>query len=255
MPETHFDDWVAARYERLWPELFDPAVVDPAVDFLADLAGAGPALELGIGTGRIAVPLSRRGVAVHGIELSPAMVAQLRAQPDAETIGVTIGDFASTDVGRTFRLAYLLRNTITNLTTQDEQVACFHNVAAHLEPGGLFVIENYIPALQRIPPGETVRVFARTPTHLGFEEYDVAAQIAISHHHWLIDGELRTFSSSHRYLWPAELDLMARLAGMTLRERWADWHRMPFTGQSQHHISVWERLPDDAEVDEQGAGG
>jgi len=240
MPETHFDDWVASRYERLWPELFDPAVVDPAVDFLADLVAAGSALELGIGTGRIAVPLSRRGVAVHGIDLSPAMLAQLQAQLDGDTISVTIGDFASVTVGRTFRLAYLLRNTITNLTTQDEQINCFRNVAAHLEPGGLFVIENYIPALQQIPSGDTIRVFTRTSTHLGFEEYDVAAQIAISHHYWVIDGEFKTFSSPHRYLWPAELDLMARLAGMTLRERWTDWHRTPFTSQSRNHISVWE---------------
>jgi len=241
MAETHFDDWVASRYERLWPELFDPAVVDPAVGFLAGLAGVGPVLELGIGTGRIAIPLSRRGVAVHGVDLSPAMLTQLRAQPDAGAIGVTVGDFARVTVGRTFRLAYLLRNTITNLTTQDEQIDCFRNVAAHLDPAGLFVIENYIPALQQIPPGETIRVFTRTPTHLGFEEYDVAAQIAISHHYWVIDGELKTFSSPHRYLWPAELDLMARLAGMTLRERWTDWLRTPFTSQSRTHISVWEK--------------
>jgi len=241
MPETHFDDWVASRYQRLWPELFDPAVVDPAVDFLIDLAGAGPALELGIGTGRIAVPLARRGIAVHGIELSPAMLAQLQAQPDANAISVTAGDFASVTVGSTFRLAYLLRNTITNLTTQDEQVDCFHNAAAHLAPGGRFVIENYIPELQRLPPGDTVRVFTRTATHLAFEEYDVAAQIATSHHYWMIDGQLKTLSSNHRYLWPAELDLMARQAGMTLRERYSDWHHTPFTSDSRQHISVWEK--------------
>lgn len=237
MPETHFDDWVAQRYERLWPELFDPAVIEPVVDFLADLAGPGPALELGVGTGRVAVPLSRRGVPVHGIDLSTAMIARLRAESDS--VATTVGDFAATRVGGPFRLAYLLRNTITNLTTQDEQVACFRNVAAQLEPGGLFVIENYIPALQLIPPGETVRVFTRTATHVGFEEYDIAAQIAVSHHYWTIDGELTTFSSPHRYLWPAELDLMARLAGMTLRERWSDWHRGPFTSESRNHISVW----------------
>jgi len=241
MAETHFDDWVAPRYQRLWPELFDPAVIDPAVDFLAGLAGSGPVLELGIGTGRIALPLARRGPAVHGIELSPAMVAQLRAQPGAATIGVTIGDFATATVGQRFPLAYLLRNTITNLTTQDEQVDCFRNVAKHLAPGGVFVVENYIPALQQLPPGETIRVFTRTPTHLGFEEYDTGAQIAISHHYWHIDGELRTFASPHRYIWPAELDLMARLAGLTLRERWNDWHRTPFTSESRNHVSVWER--------------
>jgi SAM-dependent methyltransferase len=231
-----FDEWIAQRYEQLWPELFDPAVLDPAVDFLAGLAG-GSALELGVGTGRVAVPLSRRGVAVHGIDLSPAMVARLRARSSA--VDVTVGDFAHTTVGRTFPLVYLLRNTITNLTTQDDQVDCFRNAAAHLEPGGLFVVENYIPALRLLPPGQTVRAFTRTPTHLGFEEYDVAAQLAVSHHYWTIGGEIRTFSSTHRYLWPAELDLMARLAGMTLRERWSDWHRTPFTGDSQSHISVW----------------
>jgi SAM-dependent methyltransferase len=241
VPDIVFDGWVALRYEQLWPELFDPAVVDPAVDFLAGLARGGSALELGIGTGRIALPLSRRGVAVHGIELSPAMVARLQAQPGADAIGVTVGDFARATVGRTFRLAYLLRNTITNLTTQDEQVDCFRNVAAHLEPGGVFVIENYIPELRRLPPGETIHVFTRTATHLGFEEHDVAAQVAISHHYWMIDGRLNTFSSTHRYLWPAELDLMARIAGMTLRERWSDWHRNPLTGESRQHISVWEK--------------
>lgn len=243
MSETHFDDWIASRYETLWPELFAPAVIGSSVDFLASLAGPGPVLELGIGTGRIAIPLARRGLAVHGVELSPAMVAQLQAQPGAEAIGVTVGDFATATVSRTFRLACLLRNTITNLTTQEEQVHCFRNVAEHLEPGGLFVIENYIPALQQLPPGETIRVLTKTPTHLGFEEYDLAAQIAISHHYWVIDGELKTFSSPHRYLWPAELDLMARLAGMTLRERWSDWHRTPFTAQSRNHISVWEKTP------------
>jgi SAM-dependent methyltransferase len=242
--DSPFDDWIAQRYERLWPELFDPAVVEPAVEFLAALAGAGAALELGIGTGRIALPLSRRGVAVHGLDLSPAMVARCRAQPGADAINVTVGDFVHARLGRTFRLAYLLRNTITNLTTQDDQVDCFRNVAAHLEPGGLFVVENYIPELRRLPPGDgAIHVFARTPTHLGFEEYDVAAQIAVSHHYWMIDGQLKTFSTPHRYLWPAELDLMARLAGMTLTERWSDWHRTPFTSESQNHISVWTKTP------------
>jgi len=239
--EIHFDEWIAQRYETLWPELFDPAVLDPAVDFLADLAGAGTALELGIGTGRVALPLSRRGVRVHGIELSPAMVAQLRTQQGASDIGVTIGDFATAKVGGTFTLAYLLRNTITNLTTQVEQVECFRNVAAHLEPGGCFVIENYIPELQRLPPGETLHVFTATSTHVGFEEYDIARQIAVSHHFWAIDGRVESRSSPHRYVWPSELDLMAQLAGMTLRERWGGWHREPFTSESRSHISVWQR--------------
>jgi SAM-dependent methyltransferase len=241
VPELNFDERIAKRYQDLWPELFEPAVVDPAVDFLAELAGTGAALELGVGTGRIALPLSRRGVRVHGIELSPAMVAELQAKPGADDIGVTIGDFATARVAGTFTLAYLVRNTITNLTTQDEQVACLRNAAAHLEPGGCFVIEVYVPELQRLPPGETIHPFTVTPTHLGFEEYDVASQIAFSHHYWVIDGQLETFSSPHRYVWPSELDLMARLAGMTLRDRWSDWNREPFTSDSRSHVSVWEK--------------
>jgi SAM-dependent methyltransferase len=242
VPELNFDERIAERYETYWPNLFEPAVVDPAVSFLAELAGAGAALELGIGTGRIALPLSRRGVRVHGIELSPAMVAELQAKSGADDIGVTIGDFATARVDGTFTLAYLVRNTIMNLTTQDEQVECFRNVAAHLEPGGCFVIEVEVPELQRLPPGETVRAFTVTPTHLGFDEYvDLAAQISSSHHYWVIDGRLETFSAPFRYVWPSELDLMARLAGMTLRERWSDWNREPFTSHSRSHVSVWEK--------------
>ena len=241
MDSTQFDEWIAQRYEVLWPELHDPAVLDSAVSFLADLAGDGAALELGIGTGRLALPLSQCGVRVHGIEKSPAMVAALRAKQGTEDIDVTIGDFATATVDRVFRVAYLVRNTITNLTTQEEQVACFLNVAAHLEPGGCFVIENYIPDLQRLPPGETIHVFTRTPEHLGFEEYDVAAQIGISHHYWMIEGKIEARSGAHRYVWPSELDLMARLAGMTLRERWNDWRRNAFTSESRGHISVWEK--------------
>jgi SAM-dependent methyltransferase len=241
MPENYFGEGVAERYDQSSPEMFDPAVVDPVVDFLAGLAGDGAALELGIGTGRIAIPLRRRGVRVHGIDLSPQMVAELRARPGSGGIGVTVGDFATTRVGGAFRLAYLLRNTIMNLTTQDEQVACFENVAAHLEPGGRFVIEVIVPALRRIPPGETVRAFTVTPAHLGFEEYEVATQIAISHHYWMLDGRFETFSAPFRYVWPSELDLMARLAGLALRERWSDWTRSPFTSDSAQHVSVWER--------------
>lgn len=225
-----FDEWVAQHFDALWPELIDPAVVNPAVDFLADLAGRGPALELGVGTGRIAIPLSRRGIPVHGIDLSPAMLARL-GDSDVE---VTVGDFATTTVDGAFTLVYLLRNTITNLTTQDEQVSSFRNAAAHLAPGGCFLIENYVPALRD-------RVFTATPTHVGVEEYDLGAQIAVSHHYWLIDDQMKALSSPHRYVWPSELDLMALLAGLTLRERWATWQRDPFTGESPSHISVWER--------------
>ena len=241
MPDLPFDDRIAKHYEALWPEIHDPAVIEPAVDFLADLAGDGSALELGIGTGRIALPLADRGVRVHGIELSTAMIAELRTKPGADRIGVTIGDFASATVDERFSLAYLVRNTITNATTQAEQVAVFRNAAAHLEPGGTFVIENYVPALQRLPPGETIHAFEVTPTHVGVEEYDVARQIAISHHYWFHDGDVTVYSTPHRYVWPAELELMAELAGLTLRERWADWDRSPFTSDSRSHISVWRR--------------
>jgi SAM-dependent methyltransferase len=241
MRKNYFDERIAESYEAKWPNLFEPAVIDPVVSFLADLAGSGAALELGIGTGRIALPLSQRGVRVHGIDLSPAMIAQLRAKPGAGDIDVTTGDFAITTVGGTFRLAYLVRNTIENLTTQDEQVECFRNVAAQLEPGGCFVIEVEVPALQRLPSGETIRAFTVTPTHLGFDEYDIAVQGLVSHHYWVDDGQLEVFSAPFRYVWPAELDLMARLAGMTLRERWSGWKHEPFTSESTTHVSVWEK--------------
>ena len=244
MVENYFGEGVAERYDESSPEMFDPAVVDPAVDFLAGLAGDGAALELGIGTGRIAIPLSRRGVRVHGIDLSPQMVAQLRAKPGAEGIGVTVGDFATTAVEGRFSLAYLVFNTINNLTTQDGQVACFQNVAAHLGPGGCFVIEVGIPQLQRLPPGETVRPFAVTPAHLGFDEYDVANQGLISHHYSVVDGRFELTSVPFRYVWPAELDLMARLAGLTLQERWSGWRREPFTSDSTKHVSVWRKPAD-----------
>jgi len=241
VPRNYFDDPVAERYDASSADRFEPAVINPTVDFLADLANGGAALELGIGTGRIALPLSQRGVQVHGIDLSSAMVARLRAKTGAHDIDVTIGDFATTDVGRSFRLVYLVYNTIMNLTTQDEQVQCFRNVAAHLEPGGCFVIEVGIPDLQRLPPGETVRAFTVSPTRLGFDEYDIAAQILYSHHYSVVDGQLEFFSAPFRYVWPTELDLMARLAGMTLRERWSGWNREPFTSASTTHVSVWEK--------------
>src|ERR671925_1862327 len=180
---NHFGEEVAARYDERYAEGFDRAAVDPIVDFLVDRAGSGAALELGIGTGRIALPLAQRGIRVHGIDLSEAMVAKLRAKPGAEDIAVTIGDFATTRVEGTFSVAYLVFNTIGNLTTQDEQVTCFQNVAAHLEPGGCFVIEVGVPKLQRLPPGETVRAFRVTPTRLGLDEYDVVTQGLISHHY------------------------------------------------------------------------
>jgi SAM-dependent methyltransferase len=232
---------VAERFDERYAHQADPAVVGPVVDFLAELAGDGAALELGIGTGRVALPLSERGVPVHGIDLSEARVAKLRAKPGAERIGVTMGDFATTKVGATFSVAYLLVNTIMNLTTQEEQVACFRNVAGHLEPGGCFVIEVQVPRLQRLPPGDTLQAFDVSPTHVGIDEIDVATQRLVSHHYWIEGDSVEVLSPPFRYVWPSELDLMAQLAGMSLRERWAGWTREPFTSESTKHVSVWEK--------------
>jgi len=238
--DGYFGERIAARYDDD-AGIFESAVVDPVVDLLVELAGSGRALELGIGTGRIALPLARRGVQVHGIELSKAMAARLRAKPGGREIGVTIGDFATTSVDGTFSVAYLVFNTIMNLTTQAAQVACFRNVAAHLEPGGCFVIEVGIPALRQLPPGETIHAFHVGETSWGLDEYDVARQGLISHHFRIVDGKLERLSIPFRYAWPAELDLMAELGGMTLRERWSGWKREPFTSDSVKHVSVWEK--------------
>jgi len=241
VPKIYFDERIAARYDASSTDMFEPAVLGPAVDFLADLAGSCSALELGIGTGRVAIPLSQRGVRVHGIELSPPMAEQLRAKQGTDDIGVTIGDFATTRVDDSFGLAYLVYNTITNLTTQDEQVECFRNVAAHLDPGGCFVIEVFVPILQRLPPGEDFRVFHRSPTRVSFDEYDVVTQILDSHHYRFHDDTYELFSAPYRYVWPSELDLMARLAGLRLLQRWGDWTRTPFSSESTSHISDWQK--------------
>jgi SAM-dependent methyltransferase len=243
--ENHFTEQLARNYAALWPHLFEPAAVVPAVDFLAALASGGAALEFGVGTGRLALPLSARGVDVHGIDLSPAMLDELARQPGAAAVGVTLGDIATTNVAGgagSFALVYLVRNTIMNLTTQDAQVACFANAARHLRPGGKFVIEVMVPELRRLPPGTTVRVFDTGPGHLGFEEYDFATQRSVSSHVWEGDGKTETFSAPFRYAWPAELDLMARLAGLVRRERWNDFDRSPFTSESRSHVSVWEKV-------------
>jgi SAM-dependent methyltransferase len=242
--DGYFGEPVAATYDETSDRMFDPGVVGPTVDFLAELAGDGRALELGIGTGRIALPLAARGVEVHGIDLSRAMVERLRAKPGGEGIGVTIGDFATARADGSFRLAYLVFNTIMNLTSQAAQVACFRNVAEHLEPGGRFVIEVGVPDLQRLPPGERFVVFDASETHWGIDEYDVANQGLISHHFQVVEGGVERSSGPFRYVWPAELDLMAQLAGMELRERWAGWKREPFTSDSREHVSVWERPAD-----------
>jgi SAM-dependent methyltransferase len=243
MTKVQFDEQIAPRYDEDSESMYRPDVLNPTVDFLEELVSDGTALEFGIGTGRVALPLSARGVSVHGIDISEPMLEQLRSKPGSEQIEITNGDFAITRIPGTFQLVYLVYNTIMNLTTQEQQVACFENAAAHLEPGGCFVIEVGVPNLRRLPPGERVRAFSIGQTHFGFDEYtDFTNQILYSHHYWADDGKLRTFSAPYRWVWPAELDLMARLAGLTLRERWAGWTRKPFTDESDSHVSVWEKL-------------
>ena len=238
----HFDEPVARVYDETSADMFRAEVLERTVDFLADLAGDGRALEFAIGTGRVGLALSQRGVRVSGIELSPAMVERLVAKPGADAIDVVIGDMSSTRVDGEFSLVFLVFNTIMNLTTQDEQIDCFANAAAHLEPGGTFVIEVVVPALRQVPHGSTSRVFTLEPNHIGVEEFtDIPAQIAYSHHWWRVRDKFQTHSAPYRYVWPSELDLMARLAGMRLRERWSTWTRDPFTNDSESHISVWEK--------------
>jgi SAM-dependent methyltransferase len=240
LPENYFPDAVADRYDDEVSG-FEPTVLDPTVDFLVERARGGPVLELGIGTGRVAVPLARRGLRVHGIDLSEAMVKKLKEKPEGAVIDVTIGDFATANVAGKFTLAYLVCNTIMNLTTQDLQVACFRNVARHLEPEGCFVIEVGLPDLQRLPFGEKLRIFDFSDTHIGIDEYDVANQGLVSHHFTRRDGTFEQRSIPFRYVWPAELDLMARLAGLTLRERWSGWQHEPFTSTSEKLVAVWEK--------------
>jgi len=221
--------------------MFDEAVVGPTVAFLATLAREGPALELAIGTGRIALPLAERGVRVAGIDASEAMVARLRAKPGGDRIEVAIGDMTTTRVGGGFRLVYLVYNTINNLVTQDAQVACFRNAAAHLDPDGCFVVEVGVPDLRRLPPGQTAVPFTVEADRLGFDTYDVVTQEMWSHHYWREADRIESLAVPFRYVWPSELDLMARLAGLRLRERWAGWQREPFTSDSRSHISVYAR--------------
>jgi SAM-dependent methyltransferase len=242
MPQDHFGEDVARAYDERCRDMFTPEALRTTVDVLAELAGDGGALEFAIGTGRVALPLSDRGVPVSGIDLSTAMVDRLRAKNGAHRIEVTIGDMATTRVGDNFTLVYLLFNTIGNLNTQDAQLACFINAAAHLQPGGYFVIEVGTPDLRRLPPGEDARVFAHAPGYVGYDRYtDFVAQQAESHH-FVADGRGVTETRTpFRYVWPSELDLMAKLAGMSLVQRWASWDRAPFTGESTSHVSIWEK--------------
>ena len=228
-------DWFAGEVAERYDESTAEMPVEPVVDFLAELADGGAALELAIGTGRIALPLAARGIPVAGIDLSPDMVAQLPQKPGGADLRVEVGDYATTRVDGTFSLAYLVFNSINNQTTQEGQVATFESAAAHLDPGGCFVIEVGVPRRERLS------VFDLSDTHVGVDEYDADTQRLVSHHFTLVDGEWVRISMPFRAVSPAELDLMAQLAGMRLRERWSDWNREPFTSESTKHVSVWEK--------------
>lgn len=244
VPENRFVGEVARTYDQGSADMFAPEVLDRSVDRLAELAEGGSVLEFAIGTGRVALPLSARGVEVAGIELSADMLAQLRAKPGAENIRIIQGDMAETRIEGEFSLVYLVFNTITNLTTQDEQVACFENAARHLRPGGRFLVENGVPALRRLPPGNPGVPFAVRPDYIGIDDFAdrTHEQISWSRHFYRqADGTFREFSAPFRYVWPSELDLMARIAGLTLEHRWATWDGAPYTGESESHISVWRR--------------
>ena len=254
--KDYFGERAAARYDES-TDIFDPGAVDPVVEVLAQLAGSGRALELGVGTGRIALPLARSGVTVHGIDLSRAMVAQLRAKPGSEAIGVAIGDFATTTVDGPLSLVYLVFNTIMNLTTQEAQVACFRNAAAHLEPGGCFVIEQRVPELRSLPAGQNVLPWQVSPARWVFYSYDLATQAMRGHYIDFADGRGEYSTIPFRYVWPAELDLMAQLAGLRLRERWGGWRRELFTrelftSESRQHVSIWEKASRPVGQDEPG---
>jgi SAM-dependent methyltransferase len=242
--EDQFAGWVAEQYDELTAEMAVPEVLDPAVELLASMVPpGGRALELGIGTGRVAVALAAGGVEVHGIDLSPDMVDRLRVKAGAEAVAVTVtvGDMATTRLDRSFDLVFVVFNTILNLTTQDGQVACFANAARHLRPGGRFVVEAVVPPWRRLPPGQTAVPFTVSDTYVGFDDIDVVTQRAVSHHLVTSGGRTRRLAMPIRYAWPAELDLMARLAGLGLRDRWADWARAAFTADSTAHVSVWQR--------------
>src|SRR3954468_6570691 len=238
--EDIWDDVAAERYDTSDTGMFDPEILGPTVDRHAALSGGGRALEFAIGTGRVAVPLAARGIPVAGIELSRPMLAQLRRKVGEDAVPVVVGDMSTARAPGEFSLVYLVYNTISNLLTQDEQVACFANATRHLCPGGRFVVELWVPDLQRLPPGAEAAVFAVEPGYVGFDSYDVLHQRVVSHHVRFGEGtQARLFRSPHRYVWPAELDLMARLGGFALESRSADWSGAPFTAASRSHESVY----------------
>ncbi|MCP2338240.1 class I SAM-dependent DNA methyltransferase [Actinomadura rupiterrae] len=240
-PDGRFGEKVAARYDDDSSERFRPETVNRTASVLADLADGGRALEFAVGTGRIALPLAERGIEVHGIELSRAMLRRLHAKPGGDGIRTTVGDMATTRADGTFTLVYLVFNTINNLTTQDAQVACFENAAAHLEPGGHFVIEVGVPELRKLPPGQTMIPWHSSATEYCYDVLDTSTQSMIGHY-ITIDGDRSEHETiPFRYVWPSELDLMARLAGMRLVHRWSGWTREPFTHESTEHVSVWQK--------------
>jgi SAM-dependent methyltransferase len=241
--EEIWDQEAAQAYDTPGTGMFAPDVLGPAVGRLAELAGDGPALEFAIGTGRVAIPLAQRGVPVTGIELSRPMIEQLRTKADEAAIPVIAGDMTTAEAPGVYTLVYLVFNTISNLLTQGEQVACFRNAARHLTPGGRFVIELWVPDLRRLPPGQQATVFTSEPGYIGLDTYDLLHQRVVSHHFRFGAGrEARLFRSPHRYIWPSELDLMAQLAGFELEARDADWAGTEFTAESRSHVSVY-RLP------------
>jgi SAM-dependent methyltransferase len=233
---------LAEVYDQVYAAQFEAPALDPIVDLLSDLAGGNRALELAVGTGRVALALSARGVSVHGIELAPHMVEQMRTKPGAEAVPVTIGDMTSARAPGRFGLVYLVANTIMNVTTQEEQVAVFANAAAHLEPGGHFVVEVIVPQLRRVPPSEIARVFTLDPDHVGIETFDdPVGQVAWSHHWMEVAGRLVRHSAPFRYVWPSELDLMAGITGFRRHARWGGWDRRPFTAASVSQVAVYEK--------------
>ena len=241
MPQNIFTGWVARDYDAASANMYDAVVLEPTVRFLADIAAGGAALEFGIGTGRVALPLSGCGVEVHGIDLSADMLRTLRAKPGSDSIAVVQGDFATTTLEKRFDLVYLVYNVISNLTTQAEQVECVRNAAHHLVRGGRLVIELWVPDLRRFPPGAVAIPFDVSASHVAFDELDVATQQGVSRHYFIESDRVDRFDSPYRYVWPSELDLMAQLAGLRLQDRWADWDRSRFTSDSRKHVSVYQR--------------
>jgi hypothetical protein len=240
--QDHFAGRIAENYDRDLPASFTPEVLNPCVEKLIVLAAGGACLEFAIGTGRVALPMHKLGLHVEGIEFSPDMVSALRRKPGGNELRVEIGDMATFNMGRTYKLVFLVFNTIMNLTTQREQIACFQNAAHHLDAGGKFVVEVMVPDLRRFPPGAVAVPFDVSPAHLGFDTYAVAEQMLWSHHVTIDpDGAAKTHVHPFRYVWPSELDLMAEIAGFTLVSRHADWNGEPFENDSRQHVSVWQK--------------